>query len=222
MTADKALPYSEHVFGTKQETESDASKTVQCTTERLGPIAHMRQVHGTRIVQVKTPGLVEEADAMFTDEKGLWLAVKTADCVPVLISSPAAVGVAHCGWRGLQGGLLPSLIATMRDEYYIDPLDMYIHIGPCISAKYYEVDESFLNEFDAKFFSPSTNKGKLMMDVGAIARAQAIESNIPDLNIYNSGLCTFEQKNLFHSYRRAKKQGDQNYRVQLSLVRRAD
>lgn len=217
--ADKPLPHADHIFGTKKE-NGTADEIIRSLTERIGPIAHMRQVHGDRIAYVSGPGLNEECDAIFTDHKDLWLAVKSADCLPVLISTPSAVAAVHCGWRGLQAELLPNMLHVLMEEFRISPVEMFVHIGPAIAQHNYEVEDSFADIFPDKFFRESQHTGHLMLDMPALAKYQATELGVPDLNIHNSDMCTFDHADQFHSYRRAKQEKDESYRVQLSMVRR--
>lgn len=214
------MPYAEHAFGTKAGTGENLDATIRYYTEKLGPIAHMRQVHGNRISYVSTPGVYEECDAVYTDHADLWLAVKTADCVPVLISTPSAVAALHCGWRGLQSGLISKMVNLLEEEFNVTPTEMFVAIGPHISQEIYEVDNTFLEDFDEKFFRPSKTQGKVLMDLAGIAKQQAKDMGINDLNILDRDMCTFKNKETFHSYRRAKQQNEDGYAVQLSLIAR--
>lgn len=218
---DTRLEYADHAFGTAlgTETATDPEEIVRSYTETLGPIAHMRQVHGDRIAYANAPGLYEEADAIFTDQKDLWLAVKTADCVPILISSPNAVAAVHCGWRGLQAELLAKTIQILMDDYNLTAVDMFIHIGPCISQEHYEVDDTYVPIFGEEHFKPSNKKGNVLMNMVSVVEQQARDMGIPRSHIHDSGLCTFSEKDLLHSYRRNKAEGVEAYQVQLSLVK---
>lgn len=219
---DIELPFADHAFGTKEGTADDVEETVRIYSEIVGPIAHMRQVHGDRIVYADGPGVYEEADALFTDHHDLWLAVKSADCVPVLLSCPQAVAVVHCGWRGLEAELLPKTIQLLMDEYQITTIDIHMHIGPHISWNNYMVEEKFKDLFDEKHFKPAGKKGYTLMNLAGIARSQAREMGMPEANIVDAGLCTFHEKDLFHSHRRNKASGKDGYNVQLSMVKRSD
>ena len=70
------------------------------------PIHWAKQVHGTAAATVRDSASgggaanVGECDALATDRPGVALAIQTADCVPILLASPKAVGAAHAGWRG--------------------------------------------------------------------------------------------------------------------------
>ena len=67
-------------------------------------VALLHQVHGNRVVEVSSPKgpfeVVADADGAVTTKKGIILAVRVADCVPVLLAAPGGVAVAHAGWRG--------------------------------------------------------------------------------------------------------------------------
>lgn len=219
----KALPHARHMFGTRADTHADTNKTVRLYTERLGPIAHMQQVHGNRIAYAHTSGVLPECDAVYTDQQGLWLAVKTADCVPVLISSPNAVAAVHAGWRGLQAEIIPQTIKLLCDEFGQLPDDLHVAIGPCISQKNYEVEGHFMDLFKprlAKYFAAGQDDDHLQMDTAGIARAQALEAGVLDIHITSIGRCTFEDAATFNSYRRHKSGKDANYASQLSLIQR--
>ncbi len=90
------------------------------TTER---VAFMSQVHGRDVAVVDLPvtpdAPVPEVDALVTRTPGLALAVLVADCVPVLLSSPApggtVLGVAHAGRRGVLSGVVAATLDAMRD-----------------------------------------------------------------------------------------------------------
>src|SRR6185369_14095750 len=55
-----------------------------------GRIVTMKQVHGDKIVEVSDRSLKEagEADGVITRERDIFLAVLTADCVPILLVAP--------------------------------------------------------------------------------------------------------------------------------------
>jgi len=222
---EKPLQYAEHAFGTIHDGEiiNNPDELIRAYTEVLGPIAHMRQVHSDRIVYTNEAGCIEEADAIYTDNPDLWLAVKTADCVPVLVSTPHAVAAVHCGWRGLQAEILPKTIKKLMDEYNITAIDVFIHIGPCISQEKYEVEEHYKTIFDEKYFKPAGKKGFALMDMISITEDQARALGVPKTHITDSGgLCTYRDNDLFNSYRRSKQEKNESYNVQCSLVKRLE
>ena len=85
-----------------------------------GTVIHWaRQVHGVaaRIVGESNGRGREpcagECDALATDRPGVALVVQTADCVPILLAAPGAVGVAHAGWRGTAKNVAAAAVAAL-------------------------------------------------------------------------------------------------------------
>ena len=92
------------------------------------------QVHGTRVVRGR-PGDVPEADALWTDAPGVWVGIRTADCVPILLGSEdgARVAAVHSGWRGTMGGIAEAAVDTLGREGP-RPGALRAAIGPCIGV----------------------------------------------------------------------------------------
>lgn len=99
----------------------------------------LRQVHGSGVVVVTSPGehAGAEADAAVTATVGCRLVVRTADCVPVVLLGQRAVGVVHAGWRGLEAGVLEAAVAALGA---LDDELPVAHLGPCIRPGCYEFD----------------------------------------------------------------------------------
>jgi hypothetical protein len=109
---------------------------------RLAPgTTWLRQVHGATVVEVTEPGqhAGAEADAAFTTRPGCTLAVRTADCVPVVLVGTGAIGVVHAGWRGLAGGVIEATASAMGGV-------VEAHIGPHIRRGCYEFGAADLDE----------------------------------------------------------------------------
>jgi YfiH family protein len=111
------------------------------TPERLVLID---QVHGPLVhLAVEPTGPLQTAaaaDALVTTVPDLWLAVRTADCVPVLFAADGVVGAAHAGWRGVASGVVGATVRAMVEQgARLDGL--VAAVGPHISAGAYEVGE---------------------------------------------------------------------------------
>jgi polyphenol oxidase len=89
------------------------------------------------VVVVTRPGehAGSDADAAVTATPGCALAVRTADCAPLVLRGTRSVGVVHAGWRGLIVGVVPAAVEALRrlDDDVVDA-----HLGPCIRAGCYE------------------------------------------------------------------------------------
>lgn len=116
----------------------------------MGRLVLARQVHGDAL-RVCTgadagKGLDRprdfEADGLMTDERGLTLAVFTADCIPILLYDPVrrAVAAVHAGWRGTALGIAAKAVRQMADVYGCRPEHLRAAIGPGISRCCFETD----------------------------------------------------------------------------------
>lgn len=164
-------------------------------------IAVVRQVHGVMVARA-TPGNLDElaltaADALVTTDPGIALAVRVADCVPVLLSADGVVGAAHAGRVGLAAGVLQATVAAMRD-LGAGPIEAWI--GPHICGGCYEVPEDLQAEVAAVVpeVSATTTWGTPSLDLGRGAAAV-----LTGLGVAVSCIpgCTRERPDL-HSYRR--------------------
>lgn len=216
----------EMLFGTRAQSypgkhHPNPDGQIAALTEKLGPMAHLRQVHSDRVVVAKGSGVFEEADALVTMVPGLWLAVKTADCVPVLLAAVGghARGVAavHAGWRGLESGIIGKAVEALCGLTGLEPMQVVGVIGPHISQPHYEVEESFRARFDGDFFMPS-GPGKVKLDMRAVATDQLRVAGLARGSIHGLERCTFGEPEVFNSYRRTVKDGTP-FANNLSLVR---
>lgn len=76
-----------------------------------------------------------EADAAVTATPGCAIAVRTADCCPVVVAGPGAVAVIHAGWRGLRAGVVDRAVETLG---LLTSGPLSAHLGPCIRPGCYE------------------------------------------------------------------------------------
>src|SRR5574337_18312 len=103
------------------------------------------QVHGATVAVVGSGDaghVISGADGLVTAERGLMLAVHSADCVPLLLAGPRrhVVGAIHAGWRGVATGIAAKAVTGMADRFGCRPTDLRVSIGPCIGPCHYEVD----------------------------------------------------------------------------------
>lgn len=175
----------------------------------------VKQTHGTVAVsldqqRVDAPHIPEgfqnvEGDAVYTHTPNKVCAIRTADCIPLLLCSTKSGTVAaiHAGWRGLFGGIIKETIEILPDQ----PKDLLVWLGPSISQKHYEVDDAFKANFCAKnidcahAFVANAHQ-RWHADLYAIARIFLHAQGIPSHNIYGGDFCTYEQEDLFYSHRR--------------------
>ena len=165
-------------------------------------IAIQKQVHSEVIALIDAPGPAGESDGMITDKFNLGLAVSTADCVPIFIydkNKKVICGI-HSGWRGTQKQILKKSLNLLSERFNSNPQDLYIFVGPSISQKNYEVGEEVASQFNRKY-SMMIN-GKLSLDVVQANLDFIYDFGIPESQIEVSNLCSFNENELLHSFRR--------------------
>ena len=99
------------------------------------PVCRLRQVHGDGVVVVEPAGDATggQGDALVTTARDVALAVLTADCAPVALSSPEGVVAAvHAGWRGLRAGVVERTVEVMLA---LGAIEVNAALGPCIRAE---------------------------------------------------------------------------------------
>jgi YfiH family protein len=120
----------------------------------LWPLAQVRQIHSAIIHRVDATEVHASAgDGIVTSTPGLLLAIKTADCVPVLVADVKrrVVGAFHAGWRGTVARVVEKGVGEMRRQFGSTPRDLRAGIGPCIRKCCYSVGSEARAEFESQF-----------------------------------------------------------------------
>lgn len=177
-----------------------------------------RQTHSVNVAWVDGPGEVPDTDAVITRQRGLCVAVKTADCIPVLLYDEAQqlVAAVHAGWRGTVGRIVERTIREMgsRGE------DIHAVIGPGISLDAFEVGDEVYEAFSREGFPmeriarryPIGSNSSLCAQPSAI-NAQKWHIDLWEANrwllelqgvtnIQTAGICTFKHCHEYYSARR--------------------
>lgn len=155
--------------------------------------------YASRVLRAEPP----VADAVWTDQRGLALAVMTADCLPILLRSrdQNLVAAIHAGWRGLAQGIVENTLAQLPES----AANLQAWVGPAISQAHFEVGSDVYQAFSDKnleyqrFFIPKA-EGKYQADLAAMAAYTLQQQGITE--VYLSGLCSYAQAERFYSYRR--------------------
>jgi len=178
-------------------------------------LATVWQVHGSDIKVVRNADNAAESDEKFdavaSDLPNLLAAVKTADCVPVLLGDTRrrAYAAVHAGWRGTVASIAAKALDVMKNEFGTDAKDLIAAIGPAACVRNYEIGEDVIEQFAANFpgwkdyFTP-TRPGHALVDLHKANRDQLIEAGVSDADIYTAPFCTMESTDLFFSYRKEK------------------
>jgi polyphenol oxidase len=211
-----------HFFGTRQHTvEHDLGIGIPLQgIQGAAPSAwtlSVKQVHGTEALVVDRALSSEDRfmggwDALVTNQPGVMVAVRTADCVPILMHDRAqgVVAAIHAGWRGAVGGIVPKTLALLEARFGSNPQQVRLSIGPSAGVCCYEVDEPVLERLRQE--APSWervvrlgSRGRGKLDLKGLIKEQALAYGATPQAITTVNLCTICHGDLFFSYRREGK-----------------
>jgi YfiH family protein len=171
----------------------------------------LNQVHGNRAVRFDSDEFdagKPDADAVVADQPGSICVVRTADCLPVLLTARdgSEIAAIHAGWRGLVAGVIEETLKCMRT-----PANQQLAwLGPAISQPAFEVGDEVRQAFvevstaAEAAFEPNS-RGRWQADLYLLARQRLASAGLDE--VYGGGLCTFEDSSRFYSYRRDKDTG---------------
>lgn len=184
----------DHGFATRQ------------TSQALRPVTTLRQIHSALVRDAR--GLQDrclDGDALISDEPGTAIGIRTADCVPILLVDAATrtVAAVHSGWRGTAERIVQRTLERMSDLFKTNPQDIQAAIGPAIGACCYEVGSEVAARFRDLFPELLLDgQDRTMLDLPEANRRLLLEAGVPEIQVYNSELCTFCNSEEFFSYRR--------------------
>jgi hypothetical protein len=190
-----AFPWLLHGFGTRN---SDIPG-------QFANLATLKQIHSSTCLSAGgRAGLIGEGDALLEDAAGAVDAVRTADCIPILLMDERrrAVGAVHAGWRGTAAGIARRALEAMRERFGTDAGDVHAAIGPGIGECCFEVGPEVAAVFKSAGGRNEMGNDKVHIDLVAENRRQLLEAGVTDQRIYASNLCTKCLSGDFHSFRR--------------------
>jgi len=175
--------------------------------------ADVRVVHSQQEAQAK-PGVLGDdvyCDALVSNTPQILLAIKTADCVPVLLgdAKTGAFAAVHAGWRGTLASIVLKAVAQLKKEYGTDAQDLRAAIGPAAGACCYEVGSEVIEQFkelfpQSDYLLTPTRNGHARIDLHTANRDQLISAGVSPERISVAPFCTMDRNDLFFSYRREK------------------
>ena len=170
----------------------------------------LNQIHSSKVIFLENTQELRKSidgDAIVTTQKGFNIGVKTADCVPILLTDVNATFVAaiHSGWRGTYYKIITNTLNLIFKKLKINPRDIVGSLGPSISLANYEVSEDMWIKFKKKFNDSGTSlkekNNKFFIDLSKINISLLKSSGVTRIDMINE--CTYSN-NDFYSYRRDK------------------
>jgi YfiH family protein len=222
-----------HLFTTRQLALTPGASALLAAAVGARRVAMVTQVHqaGVAVIHRHDPPFDSppEADALVTDDPDVAVAVRAADCVPIVIADrrTGAVAAVHAGWRGTAARAGQAAIDVLATDFGARPEDLIAAIGPSIGRCCYEVGSELVDAFAAAgharylierwFTSLPARKGglgaatagagghsPLHLDLAGANRDQLVLAGIPDDQVFVAGLCTAEHLDLLTSFRAEK------------------
>lgn len=154
------------------------------------PIQVMTQEHGNQVSVIERPISAPVADAMVSCSREIALAVRVADCLPLLLYSNNVIAAVHVGRKGLMNQVAVNAVAQMRK---LGAKEITGVVGPHICGLCYEVGADIFTEVTNAY--PATFKKQNYLDLYA-----GLVSQLPEIKLSNIDICTKENTDYF-SYR---------------------
>lgn len=203
-----------HVFTTR-ELELSSGDDWRRVADAVGAerVATLEQVHGRHVVSIArdtaAPAGRPRGDALVCANPSVAVAVRAADCVPLLLadSRTGAVAAVHAGWRGTAAGVVRAAVAALEQELGAHPRNLIVAIGPSIGACCYEVGPDVRDAFAAAGHARASIDAWFtgrQLDLVAANRDQLMDAGVPEAQIHASGLCTAMHLDVLTSYRAEK------------------
>ena len=194
------------------------------------------QYHSAKVIQLPLTDTIAPADngrvradamvARMEDFVGKFMAIMTADCTPILFYEKQAsiIGAAHAGWKGAISGIIENtvnaMIAMGAARHNIE-----IAIGPTIGQSNYQVGGEFYQQFLTQdsggkdcFIKDPANADKYYFDLPKFVHYRLQKIGIDSDNINDCGLDTYQNDDLFFSYRRSCHQKQSDYGRNFSVI----
>ena len=174
----------------------------------------LKQVHGNQVINRGMDHSIDpEADACFSTTPQVVCAVKTADCLPILLCDRrgSVVSAIHAGWKSILAGIIEITIAALP----VNAKELLAWLGPAIGPGKFEIGNDVYDFFmtydegSAACFRPY-GTDKWLANLYQLARQRLFTCGIEKEDVYGGDYCTYSQEYFFFSYRR---DGDQTGRM---------
>lgn len=175
------------------------------------------QTHTDNVVVIDDRNMTRDdlqgVDALVTNLKDYGIAVRTADCVPVLMYDGVkeVIAAVHSGWKGTVSKIVQKTVKVMINQFGSKPENIKAVIGPSIGPESFQVGHEVCEMFEKAGFpmneimidrgkrEEKTMRGGLHIDLW---RANEwLLNSVGVFSIYIYGVCTYENNDKFFSAR---------------------
>ena len=148
------------------------------------------------------------ADALYTYDTRLALAVFHADCVPVFLFDKVKkwVAIIHAGMAGSLKGITQKSIEHLIKTEDSNPKNIFAYLGPSLTFAHNPIEEKTMTSILALnpgyHYAIKKSDGVFYLDVPLLNYGQLRKSGVPAANITNSGIDTYSQPQRYFSFAR--------------------
>lgn len=153
-----------------------------------------------------------EADALYTDKKGIALAIFHADCVPlfVYVKKIPLICIIHAGYKGTLKHISYKVIEELKNKYSLNGEDFNVVLGPSRNMMDFFISDEEKNEIYSAKLEKAVRLNDEKPPLFDLAFANIIDltnAGIPFKNIRDVDINTVDDPNCFSVYNKEKKQG---------------
>ncbi|QRK14146.1 peptidoglycan editing factor PgeF [Archangium violaceum] len=196
----------------RERVEENHRRLAVAAGAALDALHTVKQVHGDRVVEADAGegmGALRapegEADALWTARPEHWVAVGTADCVPVLLVDPEGrrVAAVHSGWRGTDARIVARAVEALVARGS-RPERLLAAVGPSIQRCCYVVSEELGERFSSRFGSEVVvrERGDVRLDLARAVRGTLLGAGLKVAHVEVLPHCTACDASRFFSHRR--------------------
>ncbi|MBR7927618.1 peptidoglycan editing factor PgeF [Aerococcaceae bacterium zg-ZUI334] len=145
--------------------DSSYQQAVERLLQEMGirptQLYHANQVHGHHVAIVSNQmnnhattfasyPMIEACDGLITNESGVALLIRHADCTPIVLYDPVnhVLAAVHSGWRSTAQRISIEALKLMQQHFQTEVRDVVAYVGPSIDAQHYEVGAEVYEAFE--------------------------------------------------------------------------
>jgi YfiH family protein len=177
-----------------ENTSTNLDKILNVSGTSRENISQVWQIHSSKVILADSPMDAElQGDAMISNQGGLYLLMRFADCVPILFydHKTNAIGIAHAGWKGTVKEVGAQVVLRMGDIFGSKPEDLVVGIGPSIGPDHYTIGKDVLGDLKNTF--PDQWREMINTDSNEV-KLDLWKTN--EISLRNAGVRSIEQSNI--------------------------